>query len=141
MATNYDLTTIPNRGHQIYQNKEEGYAYTHTIDIGADMATHAAGDSAYVIPIPAKSVVWGVAANVNTVSGVSSSTVNIGDSGSATQYLSALSCTSVTGTMSASTTQKIYNSADNLIVTLGTTPPTAGVITLTMFMSKLTPSA
>lgn len=140
MATAYDLTGIPNRAHQIYTNKEDGVGIAHTIDLAADLATHTAGDSGYLIPIPANTVVWAVVATVNTVATVSSSTVNIGDSGSATQYLSALSTTSAASTMSASTAQKLYSAADKIIVTLGTTPPTNGVLTVNMFTSKVTPS-
>jgi hypothetical protein len=135
--TAYDLTSVPNPTYQIDRRHIDAIIWRHALDVKADIATVTAADYAKVIAIPANTWVQGVIVNVHAASTVALSTINVGDSASATQYLSATSTATTGFTAAAATTQKFYGAADYIKVTLGTTAPTSGVIDVTAFMTQL----
>jgi len=144
MTTTYDLTTVPNTAYQIYQQPSNGYVRKHVFSI-ADLATHVAGDAAKVIPLFKGEFVRNVYVRNITASTTGSSTIEVGDSGSATGWSASIDATAAAGTIAVCGganvfTQlgsgtyavtwvggKNYTAADYILVTLGSTAPANGV--------------
>jgi hypothetical protein len=139
--TAYDATSISaanwNAKYQLYSRHIDSVLVRHAFDVKVDLATVTAADYIKLITIPAGSFIAGLVLNVHTASTVTSATVNVGDSSSATQYLSATSVTTTGATAAASTTQKVYTSADYLKVTLGTTAPTSGILSVAAIIASI----
>ena len=130
--TNYSLInsdqTTWNKAYQIYEEMPVYKLRRHALDIATDMTTVVAADTADLVPLGAGDVVVMVFANVITASTVTSSTIHIGDSGSATRYKTDLSCTATGFTFSTTACPYGYTTTGALRITLGTTAPSDGVI-------------
>jgi hypothetical protein len=141
---NYDLTSNASSAfdpaYQIYYDHTKPVVVRHAFDIAEDMVAHSAADYVKLITIPKNTWISKVALNVHTAATVSSSTVNVGDSGSATRYISAADVTTTGFQAAISTTTPLeyfYTAADYLKVTLGSTPPTSGILSVTLEMTTL----
>lgn len=83
----------------------------------AGLAAIASTDILQVVGIPADTFVIAVTAKVVKAQG-GTFTFSLGDSGSATQYQTNTNGNSVASSVSAATAWKVYNTADNLIMTI-----------------------
>lgn len=83
----------------------------------AGAAALAATDTLEVIPVPAGALVLAVGVQVTTAEGATA-TMDVGDSGSSTRYLSNADLNAVGHTASALTSPYLYTSASNIRITL-----------------------
>lgn len=143
MPATYDLRTTPQSGRGIAHGNGPEYR-RQTVSIAA-LATQAASDVIKLIPINAGEYVRNVWVRVLTASATGSSTINVGDSGSATGWISGFDATTAASTTVGSsganlftqagsgvygvtwTGGKGYAAADYVAFTLGATPPAAGI--------------
>ena len=130
--TNYSLInsdqTTWNKAYQIYEEMRPYKLRRHALNIATDMTTHVAADTADLVPLGAGDVIVMVFANVITAATVTSSTVHVGDSGSATRFMTDLSCTATGFTFSTTACPYGYATTNAIRITLGTTAPTTGVL-------------
>lgn len=143
MAATYDLTAAPQTGYTItHGGSPEIRKQSFNV---ATQATQAAGDLTKLIKINAGEFVRCVWVRIITASTTGSSTIEVGDTASATAWVASQSATAAAGTITAATganifTQsgttpfavtwlggKAYTAADYVGVTLGATPPANGV--------------
>lgn len=139
--TAYDFTTVlttganagymPDRLYQVWEG-QDFKPRRHVLFVGQpdfQGATPTAADTVKMVTIGAGTYVLMAFAQTITA-GPATSTISLGDSGSATQFLSALSVAATGTSVSATSTAKYYTAADYLLVTLGTTVPTGAVISV-----------
>ena len=145
MSTQYDLTASSDATYPVAFTSATGYTRRHVVNVATDLPTVTAGDSAKVMTIFAGEFVKNVFLRNITKSTTSSSTLEIGDSGSATGYIASGDATAANGTVIPSTganvfTQsgttpfavtwvggKNYAAADYILLTLGSTAPANGI--------------
>ena len=122
---------MANRSEQLWQGpdpriRRRAFTVQNTPDWGG--LTPAVGDVVRALVIDQGAFVISVFAYVITA-GAATSTVSIGDTGSATQYISNLSTSATGTTLAAATTWKWYPTAsDYLLVTLGATAAATGAV-------------
>ena len=83
----------------------------------ANATALAAADTLEVIPVPANTLVLAVGAEVTRVEGATA-TMDVGDSGSATRYLSNADLNALGTTVSALSSPYFYSAASNIRITL-----------------------
>lgn len=143
MPATYDLRTTPQSGRGIAHGG--GWEIRRqTVSIAA-LATQAAGDIIKMIPVNAGEYVRNVWIRVLTASATGSSTIDIGDSSDPNGWIDAFDATTAASNTTGSSgalvfTQagsgvygvtwhggKGYAAADYVALTLGSTPPAAGI--------------
>ena len=122
--------------------------YLHKRSIRLDMAdlyTPAAGgtpalltvsDTLQILPIPAGSYILGVRLKVVTfTTGGAASTISVGDTGSATRYITTQSIATATDAFAPPTVGLFYPAADYIKLTFGTAFCTGAVIVVSAVMA------
>lgn len=159
MSTAYDLTKAPNPLYPIAYNTAAVYTRRHVFDVAVDLPTVTAGDSAKIFNLAAGEFVENVFIRNITKSTTASSTLQVGDSSSATAYSASVDATAANGTVVAgngaavitqsgttpfavtSIAGKNYAAADYILITLGSTPPLNGVFEVVAQIIPFTTSA
>jgi len=144
MSTAYDLTKAPNANYPIAYNTMGSYTRRHVFDVAVDLPTVTAGDTAKIFNIAAGEFVKNVYIRNITASTTGSSTLEVGDSASATGYNASVDATAAAGTIAGSNGANIftqsgttpfavtwkggkgYTAADYILITLGSTAPANG---------------
>lgn len=143
MTATYDLTSSPQSGYSIAHSS--GVELRKQVFDIAKLATHVAGDAVKILTINKGEFVKNVYVRNVTASTTGSSTLEVGDSGSATGYNASVDATAAANTVVGANGANIftqlgsgtyavtwlggknYTAADYILITLGSTAPANGV--------------